>query len=91
MAEITVTIRNKVGLHARPAALFVKEANKYKSTITVSKNEGSKEVNAKSILGILGLGVDFGAVIRIRAEGDDADNALLAFQALVDRNFGEKE
>ena len=90
MAELTVTIRNKVGLHARPAALFVQEANKFKSAITVGKGDG-KEVNAKSILSILGLGVDCGSVIRIRAEGEDAENALQAFQALVDRNFGEKE
>jgi phosphocarrier protein len=91
MPEITLTVRNKVGLHARPAAQFVQQANKFKSAITVSKGEEVKVVNAKSILGILGLGVDCGAVIKIRAEGEDAGEALQAIQALVEGNFGEKE
>jgi phosphocarrier protein len=89
MPQITMQIRNKVGLHARPAALFVQEANKYRCDIRVKKDE--LEVNAKSILSILTLGAGQGCSITIIAEGEDAEGALKALQALSDANFMEQE
>jgi len=87
MAETTITIRHKVGLHARPAASFVQTAKQFKSDIQVI--HGEREANGKSILGVLTLGANQGAVITIRAEGEDADQALEALAALVNGNFGE--
>ncbi len=84
--EITLTISHPVGLHARPAAVFVQTAKKYQSKITVSL--GEKSVNAKSILNILTLGANQGSVIRINAEGDDSAEAVQALQELVESNFG---
>ncbi len=89
MPELMLEIKNKVGLHARPAALFVQMANRFNSTITVKLD--SKTVNAKSILNILTLGANHGAVITVTAEGEDAEQALTAFKELHANNFGEKE
>jgi phosphocarrier protein HPr len=89
MPEITLTVHHKVGLHARPAALFVQTAKQFQSDIKVT--HGEIEANAKSILGVLTLGANQGAVITIRAEGEDADHALAALAALVEENFGEEE
>ncbi|KPL25490.1 MAG: hypothetical protein AMJ93_00060 [Anaerolineae bacterium SM23_84] len=87
MHEITITVRHEVGLHARPAALFVQAAKKFQSAITVSKDE--KEVNAKSILSILTLGVNQNTVITIKADGADEEEAVKALQELVESNFAE--
>jgi phosphotransferase system HPr (HPr) family protein len=87
MAEIKVTVEHEVGLHARPASLFVKQAMQYKSDISVTCN--GRSANAKSILSVLTLGAHKGAEIEITAEGEDADQALLALQELVQGNFGE--
>jgi phosphocarrier protein HPr len=87
--EITLTIRNKVGLHARPAALFVQEANKYKAEISV--RNGDVVANAKSILNVLTLGADEGSTIIVSADGVDAGQALAALQALAEAGFGEAE
>lgn len=89
MPEITLTVRNKVGLHARPAALFVQAAQKFKCDIKVT--HGEREGNAKSILSVLSLGIDKNAVITIQSEGDCAEEALQALEALIEDNFGEKE
>lgn len=89
MPEIILEIRNKVGLHARPASLFVQEANKYKAEITV--RNGDAVANAKSILSILTLGADQGSTIVLNAEGEDASLALSALKSLVESSFGEKE
>lgn len=89
MPEIKLPITNAVGLHARPAALFVEEANKYESEITVSLDD--TEADAKSILDLLLLGANSGCVITVRADGDDADKALEAIKRLHANNFGEKE
>jgi phosphotransferase system HPr (HPr) family protein len=86
MPEITLTVHNKVGLHARPAALFVQTAKLFESDINVAHKE--REANAKSILGVLTLGAEQGAVITIHAEGPDAAQALAALQTLVEDNFG---
>lgn len=89
MPELSLIIKHKVGLHARPASLFVREAGKFQANITVLYD--GKEANAKSILSVLALGVNQGAQIILRAEGSDADAALQALQALVESNFGEAE
>jgi phosphocarrier protein HPr len=94
MKESTIVVDNKVGLHARPASLFVQEAAKYKSDIKVSTNDPDtkelREANAKSILGVLTLGVFQGMSITIRAEGEDEENAVAGLSALVKNNFGEE-
>lgn len=89
MQEVTLTVRHKVGLHARPAALFVQTAKKFKSQVLVTKD--SRQTDAKSILGILTLGAGQGAVVTIRAEGEDEAEAVAALKQLVDDNFGEHE
>ena len=91
MAEIIITIKNKVGLHARPASLFVQAANKYKSDIRVTNTSNNTTANAKSILNVLTLGANQGCEIHMKAEGEDADEALAALKELFDTNFGEKE
>ncbi len=89
MPEITLQIKNKVGLHARPATLFVQEAKKYKAQSTITRGNGF--VNAKSILHVLSLGAGEGATVTIRAEGEDAEQALAGLAALHAANFGEAE
>ncbi len=88
-AEVTLTLLNKVGLHARPASQFVQAAMRFASTITVSC--GTRQANAKSILQVLNLGAGGGAEITIRAEGADADTATQALQQLIADKFGEAE
>jgi phosphocarrier protein HPr len=87
MREITLTVRNGVGLHARPAALFVQTAKGFKSVIKVSK--GEREADAKSILSVLTLNVNAGAALTVRANGEDEGPAIEALQKLVESNFGE--
>lgn len=82
MAERKVTVQNKTGLHARPAALFVQKANQFKSEIHIIKD--SKEINAKSIMGVMSLGVGQGTEILIRADGEDAQQAVDALVELVE-------
>jgi phosphocarrier protein HPr len=93
MKETTVMVDNKVGLHARPASLFVQAAAKYSSTIQVSCQDPDtkelREANAKSILGVLTLGVFQGMEITIQAEGQDEEQAVETLVALVKNNFGE--
>ena len=74
-------MKNKLGLHARPAALFVQAANKFDSRITVEKD--NDKVNGKSIMGILTLGAERGSLIIIEAEGRDAEMAILELERLV--------
>ena len=74
MVERQITIKNKQGLHARPAAIFVQIANKYESEITVKKN--TEEVNGKSIMGILMLAAEEGSAVTVRAVGSDAEEAV---------------
>ncbi|KNF09141.1 phosphotransferase system phosphocarrier protein HPr [Gottschalkia purinilytica] len=74
MVEKTITINNELGLHARPAALFVQACGKYKSDIYIEK--GDNKVNAKSIMGIMALGVYQGEEIKIIASGYDEEDAL---------------
>lgn len=83
MIEKTVTVKNPHGLHARPAALFVQKASSFSSSsITVVKD--GQEVDAKSILAILSLGVEPGTTITIRADGDDAEKAAAELAAICE-------
>jgi len=86
--EKEVIIRNKSGLHARPAALFAKEAAKFKSDIKVEKD--GKQVNAKSILSILTCGLEQGSKVKIIAAGEDEREAIDALVTMIEDQFGEK-
>jgi len=86
--ELTLTIQNKAGLHARPAALFAQKASTFKSTIMV--NKGGKNMNAKSIISSMGLGIKQGDSIVLSIEGDDASAAAATLKKLVDDKFGEE-
>ncbi len=87
MAERSVQIVNKHGLHARPAAEMVKSASRFKCDITISRDD--LEVNGKSIMGVMMLAAEYGATITLRASGPDADAALDALATLVASRFGE--
>ena len=82
-----VTINNEVGLHARPATFFIQKANEFKSGIWVEKDE--RRVNAKSLLGVLSLGIGKGTEITLLADGSDEKEAVDALCELVSGNFGE--
>lgn len=84
----SVTLLNESGLHARPVAMFVQEASKYKSNIMIEKD--GKQVSAKGILGVLSLGISKGTVINIIAEGEDEAAAVDALVKLVQNKFGEE-
>ena len=88
MISRSVTIQNSVGLHARPATFFVQKANCYKSSIWVEKEDC--RVNAKSLLGVLSLGISKGTDITLIADGQDENDAIDALSALVNSEFGEK-
>ena len=80
-----VTVENQVGLHARPATFFIQKANEFKSSIWVAKQE--RRVNAKSLLGVLSLGIMGGTDIRIIADGSDEKEAVEGLVALVKSGF----
>jgi phosphocarrier protein HPr len=87
MAERTVKIVNKLGIHARPAAEIVKTASKFGSSITIVRDD--LEVNGKSIMGVMMLAAEQGSTIDIKAEGADAEAALDALSAVIADGFGE--
>jgi phosphocarrier protein HPr len=87
MPEREARIVNKLGIHARPAAEIVKTAAKFKSNITIVRDD--LEVNAKSIMGVMMLAAEFGSTIVVRAVGDDADAAIDALCAVIANKFGE--
>ena len=82
-----VVIQNQVGLHARPATFFIQKANEYKSSIWVEKDE--RKVNAKSLLGVLSLGIVGSTTIKIIVDGSDEKEAVDALVSLIQNNFGE--
>ena len=82
-----VTVQNKVGLHARPATFFIQKANEFKASIWVEKVE--RRVNAKSLLGVLSLGIVGGTTIRIIADGSDEEAAVEELVRLVQSGFAE--
>ena len=83
----TVTVQNQVGLHARPATFFIQKANEFRSSIWVEKDE--RRVNAKSLLGVLSLGIMGGTEINIIAGGPDEEQAVNELVALVETGFAE--
>jgi phosphocarrier protein len=87
MISKNVTIVNSVGLHARPATFFIQKANSYKSSIWVEKED--RRVNAKSLLGVLSLGIVKGMEITLIADGADEADALEGLVALVNTGFNE--
>ncbi len=88
MVEAELVIRNVQGLHVRAAGLFVRVAGKFQSEISVSRDD--KEVNGKSILGVIDLAAESGSTIRVRAVGPDEEAAVAALRDLVDGKFGEE-
>jgi len=88
MTEREFVISNKLGMHARPAALFVHEATRFKSSIMVSKD--GLEINGKSVMGLMLLAAESGSKLKIRADGADEKQALEALAKLFERRFDEE-
>ena len=87
MYVAAVVVQNQAGLHARPATFFIQQANEYKSTVWVEKEE--RRVNAKSLLGVLSLGIIGGTTIKVIADGSDETEAVDGLVALVESGFAE--
>ena len=87
MISKEIVISNQVGLHARPATFFIQKANEYKASIWVEKDD--RRVNAKSLLGVLSLGIVKGTAITIIADGSDEEEAVAALSALIASDFAE--
>lgn len=87
MVSNNVTVQNSVGLHARPATFFIQKANEFKSSIWIEKDD--RRVNAKSLLGVLSLGIVKGAEISIIADGNDEKEAVQTLVELIENNFSE--
>ena len=87
MIQRDVTVTNNIGLHARPATFFIQKANSFKSSIWIEKDE--RKVNAKSLLGVLSMGIAKGMTVTLVADGTDEDTALDALVALVQTGFAE--
>ncbi len=88
MLSQRITVKNRSGIHARPASLFINTASSFKSNITVIKN--GKSGNAKSLLSLLALGINKDSEILIGAEGEDEKEAVSALTQLVESKFGEE-
>lgn len=82
-----VILQNQVGLHARPATFFIQKANEFKSLILIEKDE--RRVNAKSLLGVLSLGIEGGTKIKILADGPDEEAAIAGLIELVESGFAD--
>ncbi|HPN34040.1 MAG TPA: HPr family phosphocarrier protein [bacterium] len=89
MINRTVTIRNQLGIHARPAGQFVRIASQYKSFVYIGKN--GKEVNGKSIMGVLMLAAGFGTELNLRVEGEDEEAAMAALVDLIENKKFDEE
>ena len=87
--EKKFVIRNKLGLHARPAALFVRTANRFQSEITLQK--GKQKVNGKSIMGVMMLAAGPGSHITVRITGSDAERAMAEIEKLLDHDLTKEE
>ena len=90
MTTKNLTIQNRIGLHSHCASYFTREANKFKSDIRVLK-EGSNPVQAKSLLGVLSLGITGGVEITVTADGPDEEEAIAALSKLVENGFADAE
>ncbi len=82
-----VVVQNQIGLHARPATFFIQRANEFKASIWVEKEE--RKVNAKSLLGVLSLGITKGTTISIISDGSDEEEAVNTLVGLIESNFAE--
>ena len=89
MVTKEITVQNQVGLHARPATFFIQKANEFKSSVWVEKDE--RRINAKSLLGVLSLGIVKGMSMDIAADGPDEQEAVEALEELINSNFSEYE
>ena len=87
MFKKEATVNNQVGLHARPATFFIQKANEFKSSIWVERDE--RRVNAKSLLGVLSLGIAKGTQIALIASGPDEEAAVAALEELISSDFSE--
>ncbi len=87
MVSKEIVVQNQVGLHARPATFFIQKANEFNSSVWISRDE--RKVNAKSLLGVLSLGVTRGTTITLSAEGADEQAAIDELANLVATNFAE--
>lgn len=87
--EREVRIENRNGLHARPAAEIVKAASRFRSEVTIRRDD--MEVNGKSIMGVMMLAAEYGSTLWLRANGEDAEQAIDAIAALVASRFGERD
>lgn len=87
MISKEIVVQNQVGLHARPATFFIQKANEFTSSIWIAKDE--RKVNAKSLLGVLSLGITRGTSVSITADGADEEAAIDALTSLVASNFAE--
>lgn len=83
----TAVVNNQVGLHARPATFFIQKANEFKSSIWIEKDE--RRVNAKSLLGVLSLGIVKGTTVTLVADGADEQEAIDTLTALINSDFSE--
>lgn len=88
MVERKIQVINKLGLHARPAAMLVQKASKFKSEIKLQKED--IEINAKSILSVMMLAAEVGSFVTIKAEGEDEEEAVEAIAGLFEEKFGEE-
>ncbi len=89
MASRKVTIKNKLGLHARPAMMFVETASKYQAEVSVCRTDQSEPVDGRSIMQMMMLAATEGTQLEISATGEDAENAVEALVELVKSNFQE--
>ncbi len=89
LAERDTVVVNKTGLHARPASLFVQKANQFRSAIKIVCN--GKEINAKSMIGVLSLGAGRGSKITIQAEGEDAEAAAAELARVIEKELPEED
>ena len=87
MVSKEIVVQNQVGLHARPATFFIQKANEFSASIWISKD--SRKVNAKSLLGVLSLGITRGTAVTLTADGTDEEAAIEGLIALVESNFAE--
>lgn len=85
MKEFNYTVKDKEGIHARPAGLFVKEAASYPCVVTISKD--GKEVDAKRIFGVMGLGVKCGEEITVKTDGEQEEEAMQALSSFLEANL----
>jgi len=87
MVSKEIVVQNQVGLHARPATFFIQKANEFSASIWISKDE--RKVNAKSLLGVLSLGITRGTAVTLTADGADEEAAIEGLANLVESNFAE--